>query len=510
MRTGGRRIGSAAAVTEAGVVQSAIEGLQPVRVWKLFEEISSIPRPSGNEAAVREAMVLRARACGCSVRTDAAGNLCIAVPATPGCEAAPGVVLQGHLDMVCEKDPGVAFDFTTAGIRLVRDGDWIRADGTTLGADNGIGVAVAMALPGCKDVRHGPLEILLTVDEETGLTGAMGIDPGLVRGRVLINLDSEHTGIVCIGCAGGGGVDLSVPISTCAPAPGLRGCVLSVDGLRGGHSGLNIHENRANALKWLVCALQHLSGVDVRVESISGGDKHNAIPRTAQALIGLPGGVDGQARVCVQECAARLRAEFPDETGARLTLQPRPSPGPVLEPAVQDRLLDVLSALPSGVTAMSRAVRGLVETSANLSTVTAAADAVTVHVSTRSSVPLALERLTDQIRAVGRLGGAAVVVGRSYPGWPPDPDSPLLHLVETVHVERFGRPLRREATHAGLECGILGAAFPGMDMVSIGADIRNCHSPGEAVAIAGVQRLWDLLAAVLERIAVQGAESPGS
>lgn len=492
------------------MVQRAIEGLQPERVWGLFGEISSIPRGSGNEAAVREAMARRAGARGCSVRTDATGNLCITVPATRGYERAPGVVLQGHLDMVCEKDPGVAFDFTSEGIRLVRDGEWIRADGTTLGADNGIGVAVAMALAGCRDVRHGPLEILLTVDEETGLTGATGIDPDLVRGRLLINLDSEHTGTVCIGCAGGGGVDLRLPVATCRPEPGLRGYELQVAGLQGGHSGLNIHENRANAITWLVFALQHLAGAGARVEAISGGDKHNAIPRAARALIGLPDGAAEQARAGLQDCASRLRAEFPDETGARLTLQPRTSPGPVLELAAQERIVDVLSALPSGVTAMSRTVPGLVETSANLATVIGTTGAVMAHVSTRSSVSRALERLTDQILAIGRLGGAIATVARPYPGWPPDPASPLLHLVETVHTDLFGQPPLREATHAGLECGILGALFPGMDMVSIGADIRNCHSPDEAVAIAGVQRLWDLLCAVLERIAVQGGVAPRS
>ena len=484
--------------------KAAIEGLEPELLWRFFADIAKIPHGSGNESALIEFVCQLAGSAGYDFRQDNAGNVCLYVPSSPGCEQSPVVVLQGHLDMVCEKNDDQNFDFTASGIQLVRDNDWIRANGTTLGADNGVGVAAALTAAFLPGIVHGPLEILLTVDEESGLQGAMNLDPALISGRILLNLDSEKTGAVCIGCAGGGRVTVRIPVAF-APVPDLHTAVsLRISGLRGGHSGLNIHENRGNALKLLACLLDSVRDMQAVISSIAGGDKHNAIPREAEAILSLP-------RSACEELGSRINYAFaalvrgcPQEPSMMLSLtesnpQQQSSSGLHFSP-----VLDVLQALPSGVLAMSTDIQGLVETSCNLAAARIKGSFLEIELMPRSSHMLGIDSVSAQIKAIAALAGGACCCETPYAGWLPDMQSPVLKCVDMVHQEIFGVLPRREATHAGLECGIIGQKCPGMDMISFGPDIADCHSPSEKVSISGVEKFWRLLGGVLEKIAIQG------
>ncbi len=477
-----------------------IDGLQPEPVWKLFAGIASIPRGSKNEERVSRFIEKEAESNGCSVARDATGNMCIRVAATPGHEQAPAVVLQGHLDMVCEKNDDVSFNFECDPIRIVRDGHWIRADGTTLGADNGIGVAAALAAAFSPECVHGPLELLLTVDEETGLTGAAGLADNMLTGRMLINIDSETITSICIGCAGGGGVTSTLHLEYNDTPCNRDGAVISVCGLQGGHSGLNIHENRANAIRILARALRTLQPLGTEICVLAGGDKHNAIPREASAVICLPKETRLQARQLLDSLSDSLQGEYGGEH-MELTLREAGVPDRIIRSDISARIIDMLAGLPNGVLALSRDVPGLVETSSNLACVSVCENILTVHNSPRSSNAASLQACTEQITSVARLAGCDSRVDEPYPGWTPDRDSKLLHIVDGEYRRLFDSSPVHSVTHAGLECGIIGAKYPGMDMVSIGADIVNCHSPDEAVRIKSVGMLWRLLVSVLGRIA---------
>ncbi len=480
---------------------AAIEGLEPGLLWSMFANVSRFPRGSKNEAALAAYLRKTARDKGFEVKKDPTGNLCIRVPATPGFENAPVTVLQAHLDMVCEKNDDVEFDFGKEGIRLVRNGEWLRADGTTLGADNGIGLAAALAAAWDDSLNRGPLELLLTVDEETGLTGVFGLDPHLVSGRILLNLDSEHTGSLCMGCAGGGGVDSSMQLAFSSTPADCAGYMLTVSGLQGGHSGLNINENRGNAVKIVSRLLRALSHFGLDIAEIRGGDKHNAIPREATAVVCLPSGTEEKVQEIIKGFTADIGSEYPDDADFALQCSPVEKPARVFTSTSRDAVIDMLLAFPNGVMSMSRTIDGLVETSNNVASVRMEGDYLTVHNSPRSSVAAALQATVEQIVAVAELAGAQNEIEKPYPGWQPNPDSRVLHLVESVHEELFGFSPEREATHAGLECGIIGDLLPGMDMISFGADIINCHSPDEAVKIESVGRFWELLCGVLGAIA---------
>ncbi len=487
-------------------MSSTLSNLEPRLLWASFDAIRNIPRPSGHERAVVDHLRAWADDHGFATRADAAGNLVIAVPATPGHEAAPIVVLQGHVDMVCEKNAGVTHDFLTQGIEVEVDGDWVRARGTTLGADNGIGVAASLAAAVDPAVVHGPLELLLTVSEEVGLVGAKGLDSGLVSGRLLLNLDTEEDGAVYIGCAGGAGLEARLALARCPAALTSLPHRLAVSGLAGGHSGLNIVENRGNAVRLAarILGAARDAGVTLALVAVDGGSKHNAIPR--ECFVDLRLGADQSAALTrvVERCLADFRTQYAaTDPDLAVTLAAR-DPGTaeeVMEDTYRDRLLWLLEAMPNGVHAMSREVPGLVETSSNLAVVSTGADAVRIVSSHRSSVMPALLAARDHAVAVCRLAGCTVALGEPYAGWKPDPDSRLVQRTIAVHARALGATPAVKAIHAGLECGLLIDKLPGLDAVSFGPQIEGAHSPDERVQISSVARSYRLLTALLADLA---------
>ncbi|RME21962.1 MAG: aminoacyl-histidine dipeptidase, partial [Deltaproteobacteria bacterium] len=471
-----------------------------------FAEVSAHPRRSKHEAALRDWLIAWATDHGFAHRTDATGNLVIAVPASPGAEAAPTVVIQGHMDMVCEKVQGSTHDFSRDPIIPVRDGDWLTAPETSLGADNGIAIAMAMVLA-TSDVPHPPLELLFTVDEETGMTGALGLDPALVTGRVLINIDSEDEGVLTVGCAGGVETEIRLPLDTAERSPQATTVRVVATGMTGGHSGVDIHHQRANAIRVLVRALDLL--VDehpgLRLLDIRGGTAHNAIPRHAEADLRVP----VEAVDALSDRLARFQADVQAEfrhTDPGLSLRLEPVDDGAARPwtaAATRRAIDLLLAIPHGVAAMSADVDGLVETSNNEAQVRRDGDDLVLLSSQRSNVPSRLEALTRRIEALGRLAGGRPHTGQGYPPWPPNMDSPLLARCRRIYKERFGREPVVEIIHAGLECGLIGDRIPGMDMISIGPTIRSPHSPDERLLIPTVGKVWDLLVAILAELAAE-------
>ncbi|MCU0293060.1 MAG: aminoacyl-histidine dipeptidase [Thermoanaerobaculaceae bacterium] len=488
-------------------MSSPLDSLQPRLIWKHFADICGIPHPSKHEAMLAEHIVKWAAGRGLAVRRDAAGNVVVAVPATPGHESAPTIVLQGHLDMVPEANSDTPFDFLTEPIQVRVVGDYAYATGTTLGADNGVGVAAALAVAEDAEAVHGPLELLFTIDEETGLTGAIQLDPRLLTGRTLINLDTEEDGALYIGCAGGADTRSTFTVGREDALPGTLAVRLSVRGLRGGHSGVDIHENRGNALKFVVRLLGALrrAGMDFSIVSLAGGSKHNAIPREADVVLRVRPEEEPRIRQVIEEKAAVLKNEYGEiDPGQRVELEllaDDTGTSSVWLSFDADRILDALLACPHGVLAMSRAVPGLVETSNNLAVVKTEDTIVWVQTSSRSSVMPSLRATLDQVAAVFRLAGAVVETHDGYPGWKPNPASPVLGTTKDVFVKLFGREPHVRAIHAGLECGLIGEKFPGMDMVSMGPQIESPHSPDERVQISTVDRFYTLLKATLKELA---------
>ena len=484
-------------------MESPLLSLEPRLVWQHFDAIRQVPRPSKHEEKIRAHVRAWAEARGFSVKEDAAGNIVVKVPATPGHENAPTVVLQGHLDMVAEKNADVSFDFFNDPIQVRIVGDYVYATGTTLGADNGIGVAAAMAVAEDPEAVHGPLELLFTVDEETGLTGAMKLDPTLLSGRTLLNLDTEEDGAFYIGCAGGADAHAVFTVALEPLPPGHAALAVRVRGLRGGHSGVDIHENRGNALKFLarLLAAGRKVSPELRIASIGGGSKHNAIPREADAVITVPASQLEAVKQAIFEMAGVLREEFGEvDPGQKVEVE-ETTTAQVFAAADGNRLLDALLACPHGVLAMSRAVPGLVETSNNLAVVTTEGNRVKVVTSSRSSVMPSLRATLQQVEACFRLAGAAVEVHDGYPGWKPNPNSKVLQLAKEVFRREFGRGPEVKAIHAGLECGLIGEKFPGMDMLSLGPQIESPHSPDERVKISTVASFYRLLKAILREMA---------
>lgn len=478
--------------------------LQPRSLWEHFTGLARIPRPSKHEgeavAWVRE-LAARHRF---DIRADKVGNLFVDVPATDGRGAAPTIILQGHLDMVCEKNKGVEHDFLRDPIRLRVDGEWVRAEGTTLGADNGIGVAAALACATDPGVKHGPLQLLLTIDEETGLTGAKDLDGSMLKGKTLVNLDSEEDGVLFVGCAGGSDTYLFLsPAREAAPADGAL-LTLEVSGLKGGHSGLNIHENRGNALKLAarVLWMARASGVPFRLIGIEGGSKHNAIPREAGARLSVARADVERLRGIVACMTEAFRTELDGiDDGFQVSLSASSGSGAkAFADSDRDRLIDLLIAIPHGVLGMSPAIPGLVETSNNLAVVGLEGDRVRVVTSSRSSVMPTLRATASTIDAIGRLARAEVETHDGYPGWKPNLKSPVLEVVRDVYRGKWGREPRVTAIHAGLECGLLGVKRPDLDMISFGPQIEGAHSPDERVSVPSVERFWNALTAVLEKL----------
>jgi dipeptidase D len=484
---------------------SFVSELEPQRLWRHFDALLAIPRPSKHEERARRYVLEVAERKSLRHRQDATGNVVVEKPASRGREGTPIIVLQGHLDMVTEKNSDVVHDFFRDPIVPRRDDGWVKATGTTLGADNGIGVAAILAVMEADDIVHGPLELVFTVDEETGLTGVLALDPEVIalQGRRLLNLDSEEEGAVTIGCAGGSTSTLTLPFET-APAPaGTVALDVKLSGLKGGHSGVEIHLQRGNAVKLLARALfAAAQQTPFHLASFQGGNKHNALPREAAAQVVVPtGGRDAFTAAVEQEIAAireEIRTVDPD---LKIEIAEASAPGQVWTAAATRRALDLLNALPHGVLAMSNDIPGLVETSVNLATVNTAEGSLSILMSIRSSVASAMRATRLRLRAFAELAGAEVTESEGYPGWKPNLDSPLLALFRKVHQRVAGSDPELKAVHAGLECGVLGEKFPGMDMISFGPTIQGAHSPDERVEIDSVGRFFTLLRETLAELA---------
>lgn len=484
-------------------MRDALAGLEPRAVWENFSAMAAIPRPSKHEERIAAWVREFAERHGFKVGNDEVGNLIIDVPATAGHENAPTVILQSHLDMVCEKNKDVEHDFFRDPIRPQVRGEWIQASGTTLGADNGIGVAALLAVAADPSAVHGPLQLLCTVDEETGLTGAQQLDASLIRGEILLNLDSEEDGVLFIGCAGGADAHMHLSPGRIAPS-GNAARIVAVRGLRGGHSGMEIHEKRGNALKLLARTLARISRGDVGFElaSLEGGSMHNAIPREAEATIVLDVKHASRLVEVVESAHQAFLSELADgDEELALHVDETPLPEEVLDGSSARALLDLLMVLPHGVSAMSSSIPGLVETSNNLAVVRRDEDGLRVISSSRSSVDASLEGALAAITAAGRLAGATIETHDGYPGWQPDLNSRVLGLAREVYTEVWAREPEVTAIHAGLECGLLGRKVPGLDMISFGPQIEGAHSPDERVNIPSVERFWKALRAILERLA---------
>ena len=496
-------------MTSAIKACSAIEGLEPEGLWEYFAELSAIPRCSKHEAEAGRYVFGAAKKLGLEAFHDLKGNVVVRKKSTPGREKTPMIALQSHLDMVCEKNKDTAHDFSRDPIILKRKGNFITADGTTLGADNGLGVATALAIMEDKTLSHGPLEFVFTVDEETGLTGAAGLQNGALKSRILINLDTEDEGVLYVGCAGGCDSTGTLAVAF-EPLPAKHVLyTLRVYGLRGGHSGIDIHTGRGNAIKLLGRAVAEISGCGahgVRLCGISGGSKRNAIPREAEALLAMPAAAAGPSMKKAAELDKVYKAELAAaDRGVAVMLTPAGGKkarreARVMKKACQTRLVDLLNALPHGVIAMSQEIPGLVETSTNLARVTMEKNTVTIETSQRSSVESRKAEVVQAVSAVFALAGAKVAHGDGYPGWKPDLQSPILKIAQETYRRLYGKEAGVKAVHAGLECGIIGEKFPGMDMLSLGPTLEMVHSPDERVHIDSVKKYWDYLLAILESV----------
>lgn len=486
-------------------MKEAIEGLEPKELWEHFYEISQIPRCSKEEDKIREFVVEVAKRNGMDYKLDETQNVVVKKAASQGLENKPTVVLQSHLDMVCEKNKETQHDFSKDPIKLKQDNGWITADGTTLGADNGIGVAASLAVLESKNIKHGPLEFLFTMDEETGLTGATELGNDMLEGKILINMDSEEDGAFYIGCAGGKDTELIMKMETESAPSGYGAVRVRVGGLQGGHSGLNIHEGRGNAIKLLVRFLwKAFQGMDLRLASLDGGSKHNAIPRECDAIVYLPSEKISELKQLAEQYDKDYKNEYElTDGGVSVSVADDgfEKPNSVLTPMLQQRLLDLIYSMPHGVLAMSHAVPGLVETSTNMAVVHTKENKVSLVTSQRSSVQSELVDLADMVCAVGQLAGAEIHTSNGYPAWQPNPESPTLKESVAVYKSLFGNEPEVKAVHAGLECGIIGDKFPGMDMISFGPTILGAHSPDEKIEIETVDKFWKLLKAILEKLA---------
>ena len=481
-------------------MEHLLENLEPKPLWGYFLGLSAIPRGSKAEAAAAAWVVSQARALGCEVEQDAVGNVLIRKAATKGREDRPVLAMQAHIDMVCEKNEGTVHDFAADPIQVWRDGDCLRAKGTTLGADNGIGVASALAVLASKDVAHGPLEVLITIDEETGLTGANNLQPGWMKAKYLLNLDSEEEGFLTIGCAGGVDSVASRRLTLGTPKQG-KAFRLKVAGLRGGHSGIDINAGRGNAIRLLAQVLDSLlPAFGAELASVKGGNKRNAIPREASAQLFLDPSKEAAFKVELAKQEAHWRAAFgSQEPGLAITLE-EGSGGQVMSAEDARALTGLLLTGPHGVEAMSPDIPGLVQTSTNMGVVDIVDGRVEVNFLSRSSIDASKYALAERIGAACRLAGFEARLEGAYPGWKPEPKSSLVKLVSEVNGQVFGKPLEILAIHAGLECGLIGEKYPGMEMASIGPDMWDVHTPDEHVSIPSVGNFWKLLTAVLERI----------
>ena len=476
--------------------------LKPELLWNHFEEICKIPHPSRKEAKLADYVVSVAKRNNLEYSRDDFGNVIIRKPATPGKENLTPVVMQGHLDMVPEKNSDVAHDFEKDSIKCFVDGDWVRAKGTTLGSDNGIGVAAALAVMESKDLEHGPVEALFTLDEETGLFGAQALKPGFVNGKILLNLDSEEDGALYIGCAGGQNTFVKFKFDQKDVPSNTTAIEIKVAGLKGGHSGLDINTGRGNAIKLMTRLLHELNYTfGIRLVNINGGSKHNAIPRECFSVIRVPKKFTSEAIAYVERYNKIVQSELSSvEPTLNVTAAETKSKSKVLDKTTAKHLIDSLYAVPNGVIKMSADIAGLVETSTNLAVVVTKGKTVEVTLSQRSSVESEKYDISNSISAFFKLAKAEVEQGDGYPGWKPNIKSPVLATLKNVYHQMYNGEPEVKAIHAGLECGIINERYPDMDMISFGPTIMGAHSPDERVQISTVDKFWNLLSAVLKNI----------
>ncbi|GIU28593.1 aminoacyl-histidine dipeptidase [Shewanella sp. MBTL60-007] len=485
---------------------TTLSQLQPQALWQWFEQICAIPHPSKHEQALSAHIQAWAKDKQLSVIEDKVGNLIIKKPATAGMENRKTVVLQAHIDMVPQKNADKVHDFEKDPIEAYVDGDWVKARGTTLGADNGIGMASALAILGADDIPHGPLEVLLTIDEEAGMTGAFGLEAGMLDAEILINTDSEQEGEIYMGCAGGVDAQLSLPMVWQSPEPTNASYKLSISGLKGGHSGVNIHLGRGNANKLLARFLfANADELAIELTQFTGGSLRNAIPREAEVSFMLP----AENLPLLQQRAEQFQTLVREELAIAdpepvLTLEEIPAQKQVMSEESQQILIDLLNACPNGVIRMSDEVEGVTETSLNVGVISTDENSVQILCLIRSLIDSGREEVEGVLSSLANLAGANVEFSGAYPGWKPDNSSPVMASVRETYEAIYNKEPTIMVIHAGLECGLFKKPYPEMDMVSIGPTIRYPHSPDEKVNITTVGQYWKLLLAVLERTPVKG------
>ncbi|NOZ45860.1 MAG: aminoacyl-histidine dipeptidase [Chlorobi bacterium] len=479
-----------------------LSSLNPTKLWKNFESICQIPHPSKKEGNIIEFMKNFGEKLGLETKVDEIGNVIIKKPATPGMENRKGVVLQGHLDMVPQKNSDKDHDFEKDPIEAYIDGEWVTANGTTLGSDNGIGVAAAMAVLESTDMQHGPVEALFTIDEETGMTGAFGLKPGLLDGDILLNMDSEDEGELYVGCAGGTNANASFNYKKESVPANIKAYKLIIKGLKGGHSGLDIPLGRGNANKLIFRFMRFAaSNYGMKLSAIEGGSLRNAIPREAFATVVVPKTNISDFEQSIKEHETIFKNELKSvEPDLSFTFESTETPSFVMDEKTQKNLINAIYACPNGVIRMSNDMEGLVETSTNLAIVKSENEQVEVLCLLRSSVDSAKDDLENMVESVFTLAEANIVFDGQYPGWKPNMDSDILKVMQEVYKNKWGNIPEIKGIHAGLECGLLGGAYPNWDMISFGPTIRFPHSPDEKVNIATVQKFWDFLVETLKNI----------
>jgi len=479
-----------------------IKDLNPAIVWNNFYLLTQQPRPSKHEEKVRAFLLKWGKEKGVETFADETGNVIMRVPATPGYEKRKGVILQAHMDMVPQKIASSSHDFLKDPIKTLIDGDWVTADGTTLGADDGLGVALAMSVAESKDVPHGPLEVLITYDEETGMTGADALKPGLLKGDILLNLDSEDQDELCIGCAGGLDIEADFSYAKLRAEEGFKTFKISVSGLQGGHSGMDISLYRGNANKIIAYALLPvMQKYGVKLVRFNGGSLRNAIPFEAEAVVLVPENkvfAFKHAMTVSFNNAADVYKE--SDPSLKTAVEPARAATHYVEDKVALKVIKSLIACPSNVIRMSQSMPGLTETSINMAIVETKAGHIKVKSLMRSAIDSSKEQLALRVRCIFEMAGAKVRTYGGYPGWVPRPDAPIIKLMNDLHNKMYGKPMDTAATHGGLECAIMGAKYPHWEMVSIGPTVRYPHSPDERTYIPSVQKAWDFLRELLKNI----------
>jgi len=483
-------------------MSDSISTLEPQAMWANFAALNAVPRASKKEERVIQFMIDFGKGLGLETRTDEIGNVIIKKPATAGMENRQTIVMQSHLDMVHQKNGDTAFDFDTQGIKMLIDGDWVRAEGTTLGADNGIGVATIMALLASKDIAHPAIEALFTIDEETGMTGALGLKGGLLTGTILLNLDTEDDRELTIGCAGGVDITATGIYREVDVPAGYNTSKIRIKGLTGGHSGMDIHLGRGNANKLMNRLLAQLSKeLNPLVTTLDGGGLRNAIPRESLMIVSVPSSEQSQLKELVNNFRTVLKAEYSTtDPEIEVTLESQDKAARAAAPDFMMQLLRAAYACPNGIYRMSPDIDDLVQTSNNLARVLLQEGRYEILCLTRSSVDSEKDDLEMAIRSAFELMGAQVTTGGAYPGWTPKPSAPIIKLMSETYERLFNEKPHVNACHAGLECGIIGTNYPDMDMISFGPNIRGAHSPDEKVQISSVQKYWGYLIEVLKAI----------